>query len=149
MGPGVDSPQSLWIPWSGAWGKVTALPLGLQHHVNQGAAQSCGCALLTKWGCICPKPWSCVPKENKPCTRYFSSFQENFDLPRVCLPALSVPKKLGGDISLEKNRTETLGKFWDSGFGMQMMETSLWHLNRTLEPRLKHCRSTPECCTII
>lgn len=63
MAPGVDSPVFLWIPWSGGWGKVA---LDLQHQVIQVAMQSCGHALLRKGRRICSKPWSCVPKENKP-----------------------------------------------------------------------------------
>lgn len=30
-------------------------------------------------------------------------------------------------LAWKKTRTETLGRFWASSFGMQMMETSVWH----------------------
>lgn len=78
------------------------------------------------------KLWPCTAQEERmhlsktlvpcaqrkqPCTRYFSSFQKNFDFSRVCLPLLSVPKKLGGDISLEKNQD------WDTG---QVLRLWLW-----------------------
>lgn len=121
--------------------KVAALPLDLQHHVTQGAVQSCGHALLREGGRMhLSKTLIPCAQKNQLCTRYFSSFQESFDLPRVFLPALSVPKIWEMILALKETRLWHWAGFETSALGCRwrkcQCDTSivvLWSLGSNLQ----------------
>ena len=84
--------------------------------------QSCGHGLLWNWGCACPKPWSHVAKEDDHVKGTSHHSIEDFLLRKVYLLALSVPKILGGDISLQ-NQT---GLRYQSGFETLALGFRCW-----------------------
>lgn len=115
MGPGVGSPLSLWISWSGVWGKVAALPLDL--HETQGAVQSCDHALLRKGGCICPKPWPLVPKENNYVQGIFHHSRRTLTSQGCVYQSCLCQKKWEGILAWKKKQD------WDIG---QVLRLWLW-----------------------